>query len=339
MGERMSGRECISRKRLEQILSAVDEVRVGVLGDFCLDVYWHADMSRSVLSRETPHFPLPIISETMSPGAAGNVAANIAALKPKRLTVFGVVGRDWRGTILKKELEGLGAQMALVECGERVTNAYIKPMMHGYGEAVQEAARLDFENDCELPVWAEERLIENLQMAAKELDVLCVCDQMVNGCVTARVREAVMHLGREGLRVIVDSRDNISLYRNVMIKPNEIEASKALGGEADPETACRKLAERNGKWAIVTVGGAGCYISDGKISIHIPAYPANPPFDICGAGDTFLSALACALGGGATESEAAFLGNMASSITIRKLGMTGTARREEILEIWQSEEG
>lgn len=329
----MNGRPGISRTRLEQILSAMDGARIGVLGDFCLDVYWHADMTRATLSRETPHFPLPVIRETTSPGAAGNVAANIAALKPQSLTVFGAIGPDWRGALLKASLDSLGARTMLIECGERVTNAYIKPVMHGYGDACQEAARLDFENDQPLPGWAEDRLIEAIRAAANELDVLCVCDQMVNGCVTAKVREAVMQLAREGLQVIVDSRDHIAMYRGVVVKPNEIEAAAATGGETNPETACRMLAQRNGQWAIVTAGGDGCYLSDGETVTHISACPAEPPFDICGAGDTFLSALACALGAGAEKQEAALLGNMASSITIRKLGMTGTASREEILAL------
>ena len=32
-------------------------------GDGCLDVYWHADMTRSELSRETPHHNLPVVQE------------------------------------------------------------------------------------------------------------------------------------------------------------------------------------------------------------------------------------------------------------------------------------
>ncbi len=56
------------------LFSKLDTLRVAVLGDFCLDMYWHADMRRSVLSRETPHFPLPVVKERFSPGGAGNVA-------------------------------------------------------------------------------------------------------------------------------------------------------------------------------------------------------------------------------------------------------------------------
>lgn len=333
MRQGMSGQEYISRERLELALNSMDQVRAGVLGDFCMDIYWHADMTRSVLSRETPHFPLPVISEVASPGAAGNVAANIAALKPKSLTVLGVIGKDWRGNMLKAALDNLGVKNRLIESDGRVTNAYIKPMLHGYGEAVQEAARLDFENDQAISAWAEDQLIEAIEAAAKELDVLCVCDQMVNGCVTARVRECVMRLSQNGLKVIADSRSNIALYQQVIVKPNELEAANALDGMNNPETACRMLAQRNGRPTIVTVGEQGCYLSDGQSVQHIEAYPAKPPFDICGAGDTFLSAFACAYGGGAELSDAARLGNMASSVTIRKLGMTGTASREEIRAI------
>ena len=63
-------------------LGKLGKGRIGVIGDFCLDVYWHADMTKSELSRETPHFPLPIVQERLSPGGAGNVVANLLALKP-----------------------------------------------------------------------------------------------------------------------------------------------------------------------------------------------------------------------------------------------------------------
>lgn len=66
--------------------------RIGVIGDFCLDVYWHADMTKSELSRETPHFPLPIVQERLSPGGAGNVVMNLLALKPKAVHAVGVFG-------------------------------------------------------------------------------------------------------------------------------------------------------------------------------------------------------------------------------------------------------
>ncbi len=325
----------LSENRLSEILESISSVRIGVLGDFCVDMYWYADMTRSELSRETPHFPLPIIAEKMSPGAAGNVAANIAALKPASLTVFGAAGRDWRAQLLRDALAGLGAQVHMIECPERSTNAYIKPMMKGISDVVYEAPRLDFENDAELPAWAEDQLIAALKDAAPDMDVLCVCDQRAKGCVTPRVRDAVAELAGQGLIVIVDSRDNIASYKNAIVKPNEIEAARALGRDVSPAEACRILAQKNGVPAIVTVGEEGCWLSDGGEAQNIPPRKVEPPIDICGAGDTFLSAFACCLGGGAKAAEAARIGNLASSVTIKKVGMTGTAAREEILSAAQ----
>ena len=315
------------------ILDSIGKVRIGVLGDFCMDIYWQADMTRSTLSRETPHFPLPVVSETMSPGAAGNVAANIAALKPKKLTVLGAVGRDWRGALLKDALSALGAEVRMIESEGRMTNAYIKPMMKGTSDVVYEAPRLDFENDKALAPEAEEKLIDALREAARDLDVLCVCDQMVNGCVTDRVREAVMQLAEEGLTVIADSRDNIGKFRNVIVKPNDIEAARALGrASVLPGEAAKRLHEMTGRTAVVTAGPDGCWLCAGETAVNIPAFPVEGPIDICGAGDTFLSAFACCIGSGADAACAAAVGNLASSVTIRKIGMTGTATREELTE-------
>jgi hypothetical protein len=75
----------ITREGLETILSKIKNVKIVLIGDICLDVYWKADMTKSELSRETPHFSLPVIEERISPGGGGNAAANIAALLPKSL--------------------------------------------------------------------------------------------------------------------------------------------------------------------------------------------------------------------------------------------------------------
>lgn len=330
-----SAKQYLDENQFRKLLDSISSVRIGVLGDFCMDMYWHADMTRSVLSRETPHFPLPIVSEKMSPGAAGNVAANIAALKPEKLIVLGAIGKDWRGALLKDALASLGADVRLLESEGRTTNAYIKPLMKGTADAVYEAPRLDFENDQELPVEAEDQLIEALKDAAKELNVLCVCDQMSNGCVTRRVREVVTKLAGEGLIVIVDSRENIGEYRNVIVKPNDMEAARALGrDELCPGEAAKRLHEKTERTAIVTAGSDGCWLCGGEYAINYPAFPVEGPIDICGAGDSFLSAFACALAGGADAGDAAVLGNLASSVTIRKIGTTGTATREELLKAY-----
>ncbi len=320
--------------RFEDIFAGISGARIGVLGDFCLDAYWYADMRRSELSRETPHFPLPIVRESYSPGAAGNVAANLAALKPAAVMALGVIGRDWRGRILKDAMTAAGIDVCgLIEAEDRITNTFVKPMRMGFSGVPCEDPRLDFENTEPLSSDYEARLLQLLD--ATEMDVLCVCDQTRCGCITPAVRRRLCELGRQGMRIVVDSRDHIEQYTHVIVKPNEVEAARAFGAGSYEEIALR-LSQHTQQTAIITLGAEGCLVCDGHTVEPVPACPVIPPVDICGAGDTFLSAFAAALAAGAAPAEAAAFANTASAVTIKKLNTTGTASREEIEQQWHT---
>lgn len=326
---------------LTGILEGISRARIGLIGDLCLDMYMDVDMRLSELSREVPNYTLPVVGERVSPGGAGNVAANVAALKPKALRVLGVLGQDWRGGLLKEALRARGVPTdGLVISPRATTNAYIKPVRRGYSDLLYESPRLDYENREALSGGDEAALMGALERAAQEVDVLCVCDQLKNGCVTGRIRRRVCELARDGLRVIVDSRDRIGEYRDVIVKPNEMEAMRALNlnGAVTPERmaqAALALSERSGRPALITLGENGCLAAeDGRVA-HIPARRVSGPTDICGAGDSFLAALACALGGGADIRAAAALGNLGASVTIAKLGETGTASRAELMRAFE----
>ncbi len=329
----------ISRERLEELLSRIKNVNIALIGDICLDVYWEADMTKSELSRETPHFPLPIVNERMSLGGGGNVAANIAALEPKTIKVLGVIGRDWRGDALIRKLLEEGIDTSSVVISETmVTNTYCKPVKKGISHVEYEDPRLDFTNYENLHEKDEARLFELLEQCTGSVDVLCVSDQLPYGCITPAVREKIMTFAKEGLKVIVDSRDRISLYSGVTLKPNEVEVARAVNKEAMPVAvafgdhirAAKILAECNKSNVCMTLGPKGCVYTDSQTVTHIPSCDVTPPIDICGAGDTFLSAFACALAAGAEPWEAGSLANMAANVTIGKIGITGTASPEEI---------
>ncbi|NJN93082.1 MAG: hypothetical protein HC875_02805 [Anaerolineales bacterium] len=63
---------------------------------------------------------------------------------------------------------------------------------------------------------------------------------------------------------------------------------------------------------------------------HVPGVPVSGEIDVVGAGDSVMAGLVASLCAGATTAEAAFIGNMAASITIQQLGTTGTASREQL---------
>ena len=317
-----------------EIQSRTRQRRLAVMGDFCLDIYWHAYMRKSELSRETPHFPLPIVQERMSPGGAGNVAANILALKPASLQCIGLFGDDWRGREYLRILGAIGADTGtIITDASRRTDTYIKPLRQGLSDVVYEDPRLDFSNSAHPSPETEQRLLAALD--GLQCDLLCVCDQMPYGCITQAIRDRICRLGQEGLPILVDSRDRIGLYRHVMVKPNELEASRALGMEGphdipELQLMATRLSRITGRPAIVTAGDRGCTCADGDVAAHIPAVRLEGEIDICGAGDTFMAAFACAYSSGATLNEAAALGCRASAVTVKKLHTTGTACWDEI---------
>jgi len=94
----------LTRTRLEELLAALPGKRIAVIGDFCMDIYWHADMTRSQLSRETPRFPLPVVREEFSAGGASNVAWNLAELGVGTVQAITLFGDDWRGRELSRVL-------------------------------------------------------------------------------------------------------------------------------------------------------------------------------------------------------------------------------------------
>lgn len=330
----------LSKERLEDILGRIKNVRTAIIGDICLDIYWKADMTKSELSRETPHFPLPVVEEWMSLGGGGNAAANIAALNPSKVYLFGIIGMDWRGDILQKEIESKNiVSEGIVKSSTRVTNAYCKPLRKGISNVEYEDPRIDFENYEPVSVEDEADLIELLDQTVQDIDVLCVSDQMKFGCITPLVRKKINHLAAQGLRIVVDSRDRITEYRYVTLKPNELEGLRAVGNKSNPKNEkledlfeCAKaLSAKNESHVCMTLGERGCVTVEGRRIVHIPTYMVPPPLDTCGAGDTFIAAFACSKAADTEIFEAAAFANLAANVTIKKLGTTGTASPREII--------
>jgi bifunctional ADP-heptose synthase (sugar kinase/adenylyltransferase) len=227
----------LTRERLDQLLDRARACRVAVVGDLALDGYWTADMTRALLSRETPRFPRPVVAERYAPGAGANVAQNLSALGVARVDVLSVLGDDWRGKLLQREMAArLISVGRLIVSPQRSTTAYIKPLLRGY-ESQQEDSRLDFENAEPLAPALEEALIAGVEAAIEEVDAFFVADQFeLNGTVTDHVREALNRLAveRQDKVFVVDSRCRIGLFRGMVAKPNRAEASVALTPNPSP---------------------------------------------------------------------------------------------------------
>ncbi|MBE6612595.1 MAG: sugar kinase [Ruminococcaceae bacterium] len=312
----------------------LNDVKIGIVGDFALDIYWHADMKKSELSRETPHFPLPVDRERIYPGAAGNVAACIAALKPAKLALCGVIGDDWRGMLIEREFEKISADTTgIIKEEGRFTNTYCKPMRRN-GDVEYEDPRIDFAAQTPPSAETEAAVLAWIDKMERELDVICVCEQFACSIITDAIRE---RLCRCRTTVIADSRSNGHRYHNVILKPNEQEcrgALIALGAEPTTDDAenGEMLSRLTGCRVMLTLGERGSLWVAGKLH-HIAPFRYDGPVDFCGAGDAFLSAFASFTAAGVSPDKAGRYASAASSVTIRKLGVTGTASREEIREV------
>jgi sugar/nucleoside kinase (ribokinase family) len=110
--------------------------------------------------------------------------------------------------------------------------------------------------------------------------------------------------------------------------------SEALIADALP-----RVAERAGAAVFATAAERGVWTrgAEGGRPIRVPAVRVTGPVDPTGAGDSFTAGAVLALAAGANLQEAALVGNLVASVTVRQLATTGTARPEELysaLDLW-----
>ena len=341
----------ITEARLEAILNKFHEQRILVIGDFYLDAYWYVDKTRSTLSLETPWYTNPVVEQRYSPGAAGTVTNNLKALNVGSVYALGVIGEDGFGGTLLNCLQANGCLTDfMVQVPDWVTPTYLKPIHRGYEGVETEGPRFDIENQSPMAEDVESAVIDALRTCVPLVDGVIVGDQMPIenlGVITNRVREELCELALAYPERVffADSRTRIGTYRNVIIKPNRFEAKRAVqpewsGEEVDIESSKQcaiVLAQQTQNTVYITLGENGILVCrEGKF-VHIPGIPADSEIDPVGAGDSVSAGLVstlCSLHASQEEAaaEAAYVGNLVASITVTKIGTTGTASPAEILE-------
>ena len=332
--------------RLKAILERFRERKILVVGDFYLDAYWLVDKTKSTLSLETPWHTNPVVTQRYSPGAAGTVTNNLAALEVGEVYTLGVIGEDGFGSTLLDRLAANGCVTDfMITAPDRVTPTYLKPIHRGYEGIKVEGPRFDIDNQSMMQSEVEDRVIHALRQCVPQVEGIIVGDQMPHdnwGVVTDRVRAEICQLAVEFPDKIffVDSRTRIGKYHHVTIKPNRFEAKRAVdpdwtGEEVDIEEAKRCgqiLTARTEKPLFVTVGPEGILVfKEGRIE-HVQGIPLETVTDPVGAGDSVSAAIVATLCGGFSYLEAAQLGNLVASITVTQIGTTGTASHAEVID-------
>jgi rfaE bifunctional protein kinase chain/domain len=318
-----------------EILAAIREFRVMVVGDVCLDRWCTYDPALADPSRETGIPRIGVVSTEVTPGAAGTVANNLAALGA-RVSVLGMVGADGFGYELRQALEARGIATALLVPAPGIpTFTYTKLLNRETGE--EDVPRVDFVYTKPLPPNLDGEIVRRFENAAPQFDIIIVSDQAETdqgGVVTPAMRSAVARVAAAHPEILiwVDSRMRAEHFRGVIVKPNQQEAEaasmRALGRVDYGELRRRMCAPL----LVVTHGGDGALLVDERGEHWVATTKVEHPIDICGAGDSFSAGAVLALKATGDPETAARFANRVASITIMKKG-TGTASPAELLSV------
>ncbi len=302
------------------------------------------------MSLETGLDAYQVVRTRECPGAAGTIVNNLASLRIGQILPVSFVGIDPEGWALCRALERTpGVDLChLVRTEERLTPTYMKPLVVNETPP-RELNRLDIKNRTATPPQVVRELARQLDSAFDAADVVVAVDQVQEpecGVLGIALRERLCELAvRRGPKpVLVESRERLGLFHHVLLHGNTSECTKALrdlgnGSDVDAssEWLARRLAEQSGCPVICTAGPEGLVLCTADRTEHLPAVSVPEPIDTVGAGDSVLAATAAALAVGWPLEKAAELGIAVSSITIRKLGETGTATPEELYDLVQSD--
>ncbi|MGA3244656.1 MAG: PfkB family carbohydrate kinase [Bacteroidota bacterium] len=328
----------MEQAELKNLLNKIHSSRIGIVGDFCLDVYLLLEPAASESSLETGLSTRPVRTQRYSLGAAGNVASNLQAMGTGTLRAFGVIGEDPFGREMSQLLIAKGVDITglLVQREQWDTHVYMKPY-----EREQEQHRFDFGDFNDLHASTSALLLEAITAALPSLDLVIVNQQVRHGIHTKEFRDALraLVLSQPGKLFIADSRHFADDYAGCVRKINTLEASRLVGRDptatdaAEIEDLAQSLFRRWAKPVFLTRGENGCTVCDATGCTEVPGLLILSPVDPVGAGDSMLAGIAAALAAGAEPLQAAELGSLVAGVTVQKLMQTGTATAEEILKI------
>ena len=324
-----SSLECIRR---------ISGARVLVVGDVMLDTYLAC---RALgVADEAPVPLLEIRGRSRALGGAANVARNLARLGAHTALV-GLVGRDSEGETVRSLLRESGVDGGLLETRRPTTlKTRVLSGDHYY-------LRLD-EEDLSPPTEAEQAaLAARIEARLSEADLLVVSDYD-KGLLSPGLAERIERLAREGGRRIVADlkpRNALDWRRLDLIAPNLGEARSLCaqldsGGETgdDAETIAETLRSRMGCAVVLKMGSQGMLIAPPSGSPSRLEALCRSPVEVSGAGDTVLATLAAALAQGADLRQAAWLANLAASISVSSPGTHAVSAAELTEAVTRSEE-
>lgn len=329
----------MNQEILFETLQQIHKCRVGIIGDFCLDIYWQTFRDSQKISVETLKVINQVTSQKCTLGGAGNLALNVKELKVQSVSLFGIIGDDLFGRELLTLMEskGLNAKGILTQNNNWLSNAYIKPIL-----GLEEQSRFDlgFQNSAQISI--QDKVLKALEESLSELDIVIINQQWTAGIHTSYFREKLSQIIKKtSIPFIVDSRDFPGDYHHAIRKMNDFELLSLYKPDLKPQekinteelkNAGLELYKKFNRMIIVTRGNKSTFLINHNQVLEVPIKSVTGEIDTVGAGDSFLAGFSSVFGIKPDANIAIEMGNLVASITIKKLQETGTASPEEILK-------
>jgi rfaE bifunctional protein kinase chain/domain len=260
-------------------------------------------------------------------GGAANVASNIVALGAKA-ALLTVVGDDEAS----HQLEALVASSGITPHFGRDARLKTTVKLRVIGRQ-QQLIRLDFENTPDNEVLASQT--STFEKLLPQHDAVLFSDYGKGGL--AHITLMIDHAKAAGKVVLIDPKgSDYTRYKNAsVITPNRAELEQVIGTwatEAELQAKAQNLrALLNLQALLLTRSEAGMTLFDEQGQLHVPAV-AREVFDVTGAGDTVIAALAALAAAGVKLRDAVPIANQAGGIVVGKFG-TATVSYGELFNV------
>ena len=304
--------------------------KILVIGDIIIDHYIYSSCER--ISPEAPVPVAKIIDENFILGGASNVARNIAAFNYP-VELIGLIGDDDNGKriidLIKKNKH---IENNIVVDKNRPTT--IKSRLISKG---QQIIRIDKEEIFPVNPEITNKITESLKSDHSKYSCVVVSDYGKGFLADAFLSDIMNLCKKRNIKVLVDQKGkNFEKYRGAfLLTPNKKELSDATGIQITDDDSIKRALKvlknlTDSSKQLVTLSENGIALLEDN-NLYKFNSEKKQVFDVTGAGDTVIAAIAYKLSKNENLSNSIVFANRAAGIVVGKIG-AAVATLDEVYE-------
>ncbi len=316
------------------LLPDFSDLHIIVIGDVMIDRY----ISGSI-RRISPEAPVPVVEmENIENrlGGAANVALNLRSLGA-RVTLLSIAGDDEDGKLLINMTENIaGINHRILKLSDRKTTIKTRIMSSN-----QHILRIDKEDIHDINSQDTDWLMQSLEeiKKIKKVDGIILQDYNKGLLTEDLIRKIIFFSHQQKIATFVDPKEkNFFSYEGcTLFKPNKKEVLKAIQYETTDLDVVDSLLRKKlcHEMTFITLGSDGVYVNDGNSGLKLSTAPRSI-VDVCGAGDSVISAISLCYLKGMDLKSLAIVANTAGGQVCEVPGVVSVDRYKLQQELFHS---